>query len=273
MGKVLIPGGGGGGVSSDDVTVKQSDVPVGLTTVTSDSDDEIVEGTLTTTVTPDKVLKDETFYNTETHQKESGTMANQGAVSQYLNCGESYTIPVGYHNGSGKITANSLSSQTGVQSGKSAITASQVLTGYEGWVNGNRITGSMANQGAKTHTFTPSGSQQTYNIPAGYHDGNGKVVCNARGSFPYYDACRWWGDNSYWNKSTSFTVSESGYYFIHAQPFKSRGDWTVTAGSSTLYSGGNAWFNWNGYLNANTTVTFTAYEEGGLSLVGFKYKD
>lgn len=44
--------------------------------------------------------------------KITGTMANRGAVSQTLNAGGSYTIPAGYHNGSGKVTANSLSSQT-----------------------------------------------------------------------------------------------------------------------------------------------------------------
>lgn len=33
-------------------------------------------------------------------------MANQGAVSSSLNPGGSYTIPAGYHNGSGKVTAN-----------------------------------------------------------------------------------------------------------------------------------------------------------------------
>ena len=35
-------------------------------------------------------------------------MANNGAVSKTLNAGQSYTIPAGYHNGSGKVTANSI---------------------------------------------------------------------------------------------------------------------------------------------------------------------
>lgn len=33
-------------------------------------------------------------------------MANNGAVSSYLNPGNSYTIPAGYHNGGGTVTAN-----------------------------------------------------------------------------------------------------------------------------------------------------------------------
>ena len=35
----------------------------------------------------------------------SGTMPNNGAVSQTLSAGQSYTIPAGYHNGSGTVTA------------------------------------------------------------------------------------------------------------------------------------------------------------------------
>lgn len=40
----------------------------------------------------------------------TGTMQNQGTKTASLNCGENYIIPAGYHNGSGKITANSLAS-------------------------------------------------------------------------------------------------------------------------------------------------------------------
>lgn len=57
--------------------------------------------------------------------KITGTMANRGAVSQSLNAGGSYTIPAGYHNGSGKVTANSLSSQT-----SATANAGTILSGY-----------------------------------------------------------------------------------------------------------------------------------------------
>lgn len=46
MGKILIPGSSGGGVSSDDVTAGKAQVLQGYKTVTTDSDDEIVEGTV-----------------------------------------------------------------------------------------------------------------------------------------------------------------------------------------------------------------------------------
>ena len=37
---------------------------------------------------------------------------------------------------------------------------------------------SVTNRGAVTKTFTPSSSIQTYTIPAGYHNGSGKVTCD-----------------------------------------------------------------------------------------------
>ncbi len=63
-------------------------------------------------------------------------MANNGAISQTLNAGESYTVPAGYHNGSGRVTAASLASQTSGTAG-----AGDILTGKTAWVNGTKLTG------------------------------------------------------------------------------------------------------------------------------------
>lgn len=46
MGKILIPGSAGGGVTSDDVTASKAQVLKGYKTVTTDSEDEVVEGTI-----------------------------------------------------------------------------------------------------------------------------------------------------------------------------------------------------------------------------------
>ena len=73
-------------------------------------------------------------------QKVTGTMPNRGAVSKTLNAGGSYTIPEGYHNGSGKITASSLASQT-----PGNATADDITTGKTAWVNGKKITGTGKN--------------------------------------------------------------------------------------------------------------------------------
>lgn len=85
-----------------------------------------------------EVLAGKTFTNDDGVEY-TGTMANQGAVSGALNCGESYTIPAGYHNGSGKVTANSLASQT-----SGTATAALITKGYTAWVNGVKLTGTRA---------------------------------------------------------------------------------------------------------------------------------
>ena len=52
-----------------------------------------------------QVLSGRTFYS-NSWTRQTGTMTNRGAVSKSINPGSSYTIPAGYHNGSGKVTAN-----------------------------------------------------------------------------------------------------------------------------------------------------------------------
>ena len=52
---------------------------------------------------PAEVLSGKTFTNDNGAQ--TGTMTNNGAVSENLTFGQSYTIPEGYHNGNGTVTA------------------------------------------------------------------------------------------------------------------------------------------------------------------------
>ena len=75
MGKIWMPGGGGG-ADLDVVTAGKPDVLAGKVIV--DKDGEPL----------------------------TGTMVNRGAVSQALGVNGTYTIPEGYHNGSGKVTQN-----------------------------------------------------------------------------------------------------------------------------------------------------------------------
>ena len=97
-----------------------------------------------------------------------GTMPDNGAVDVHLNCGESYKIPAGYHNGKGKVTVNDLASQT-----DATATAAQILSPTTCWVKGVKITGTMPNNGAISYSLPLNG---TYKIPAGYHNGSGKVT-------------------------------------------------------------------------------------------------
>lgn len=116
MGTVLFSGGGSGGPSSDDCTATKAQVLSGYTAVTKDSGDDVAEG----------------------------TMANQGAKTAALNCGASYTIPAGYHNGSGVIRANSLASQTGNATAEDKY----VMKGKTYWKDGVLRTGTMETQSA-----------------------------------------------------------------------------------------------------------------------------
>lgn len=86
--------------------------------------------------TADKVLEKYTFTNGSGSQV--GTMVNQGTKTASLNCGGNYIIPAGYHNGSGKVIANSLASQT-----QATAQPCEIQEGKTAWVNGTKINGTM----------------------------------------------------------------------------------------------------------------------------------
>ena len=52
-------------------------------------------------------------------------------------------------------------------------TASQILSGATAYVQGAKVTGTMTNNGAVSGTISTKAQQ--YSVPAGYHDGSGKV--------------------------------------------------------------------------------------------------
>lgn len=119
------------------------------------------------TATASNVLAGKTFYAGADDDIKTGTMVDNGAKTATLSPGGSYTIPAGYHNGTGKVTANSVTLSGNAGTG-------QVLSGYTFYNNNynSKQTGTMANRGAVSTTVNPGGS---YTIPAGYHNGSGKV--------------------------------------------------------------------------------------------------
>lgn len=139
MGIVWMPGGGGG-ADLDAVTAGRPDILAGKVIVNKDG------------------------------EPLTGTMPNRGAISQALNAGGSYTIPEGYHSGAGKVTANSLASQTGA-----TATAAHILSGQTAWVNGSKITGNITSMGGQT--VNPGAAQQTVATSGKYLTGN--VAVNA----------------------------------------------------------------------------------------------
>lgn len=217
MARFYPAGGAGGGVSSDELVATAAHVLSGHSYVGSDTNDEIGVGTMPNyggqskgtdsvyisgdymhatvkypgyydgsstiqmgktnfgTATQAQVLKDQTFTSSNGINM-AGTMPNNGAVSPAaLGAGGSYTIPAGYHNGSGKVTVQSLATLTA----SGDATAAQILTGKKAYVDGSLITGTMADQGAKTSSLNCGGS---YTIPAGYHNGSGKITANSLSS-------------------------------------------------------------------------------------------
>lgn len=83
MGKLLIAQQFGNNVVSDEITATKNDVVKGKTTITSDSGDEIVTGTLelTGTSSDEDVLANKTYYNTDLHTKRTGKLADNSATT------------------------------------------------------------------------------------------------------------------------------------------------------------------------------------------------
>ncbi len=79
----------------------------------------------------------------------TGTMPNKGAVTKTVSPGGTYTIPAGYHNGSGKVTASTC--PTCLNTSDATATARDISKGKTAYVNGNKITGTGM-QG-KTYEF------------------------------------------------------------------------------------------------------------------------
>ena len=175
----------------------------------------------------------------------TGTMLNRGAISSTLNCGQTYTIPAGYHNGSGKVTANSLASQT-----SATANANNISNGVTAWVNGTKITGN----GADVNNSYNNG----YN--AGYEAGNKAGVQSITFTMNAYAT----SNVNYWQSQvigfdiTQFKTLTLGT-LSGADAHNSSGVITVKADGNTLL---------NGVATGNQTLNITAYSKLDIILQG-----
>ena len=118
------------------------------------------------TATADKILYPYTaVVNGETV---TGTMPDNPPENVELASGESYNIPIGYHDGTEMITATALGNQT-----PGTATADDIAMDKTAWVNGVQITGNLPKIAAQTITLPFNGE---YIIPAGIHSGLGKIT-------------------------------------------------------------------------------------------------
>lgn len=143
---------------------------------------------------------------------EFDAIVNQGAVSATVQEGDTYTIPAGYHNGAGTVSGIAGGGNYNLQSrtvtptksqqtvtpqsgyyGLSDVTVEAIPAIYQdvssvnaaaGDVLANKIivtsdgtvtAGTMPNNGAVNKTLDAGTNNQSYTIPAGYHNGNGTV--------------------------------------------------------------------------------------------------
>lgn len=175
----------------------------GLSDVTIAAIPEAYQDTSSVTATAGDVLTGKVFV-TANGTVTPGEMVNNGAVNKTLDVTTiTYTIPKGYHSGTGKVqlvletktvtptkseqnitpTAGKVLSKVTVEaipdkyqdvSGVTA-TAANVLDGsYFVTKTGTLTEGSMVNKGAISETIDGL-TTTSYTVPAGYHNGSGKV--------------------------------------------------------------------------------------------------
>lgn len=185
---------GGGGADLDAVTAGAGDVLAGKVIVGPDG--EPLTGTLALSgsASDGQVLGRQTYYNTDAKTKRIGTMPNRGAVSQSLAINGSYTIPAGYHNGSGKVTQSvpTKGAQT-FTPGRSnqSIGANQWLSGAQTIMGDPNLVSGNIRDGVTI--FGTRGNVQEYKTPS--------VITNYNGTVTGKDSSQ--GKSASWNSSAS----------------------------------------------------------------------
>lgn len=137
-------------------------------TGTFNFEEEMKEILGNTNVTQSQVLDGKLFYSSVYGKVMSGRMTDHsGEPTRTIPIGQKFAIPTGYYDGYSYITTPTLTDAT-----QGTAKANQLLANKTAWVNGEKITGTMAYNDA---AVTELDANVTYTIPEGYHTGNGKV--------------------------------------------------------------------------------------------------
>lgn len=200
-----VAGGGNYNLQSKQVTPTKSQQNVtpdsgyyGLSDVTVNAIPQAYQDVSAVTANAADVLANKIIVNAQ-GQTVPGTMPNNGAVEKTLTADDpSYTVSKGYHNGSGTVSidpeaktatptktqqviapsSGKVLSQVTVEAIPAAYTdtsdatasAAHILVGDTAYVDGEKVTGTMPNNGALNGSIDGL-SKTNYAIPAGYTSG------------------------------------------------------------------------------------------------------
>ena len=230
MGALIVSLGGGGGASSDECTATANDILKGTRTINRNSDDEIVEGELELTGNAQAahVLENETFYTTDAHSQQKGTMKNIGSIDG----AKSVTMSGEYmyvRMSPGAHITNASSGYPEVSIPQSSI-ASALGVNANNILSGTSIagvSGNIPNRGAWTGSVGVNGT--TY-IPAGYHNGSG-YINNSQATM---------GGGTYTPSTSSQTIWCSGKYMTGNITFNAiPSNYVVPSVGAAFFSGGS----------------------------------
>lgn len=130
------------------------------------------------TATADEVLSGQTFYSNGS--KLTGSMVNNGAIAGIISTkAGQYTIPIGYHDGSGKVSISS-TEQAKIIAGN--IKSGIEILGVTGTYSGDTIS-------AQAKTVTPATTSQVV-TPDENYDYLSQVTVNA---IPYVETANTYG--------------------------------------------------------------------------------